>query len=283
MATGRHRLSRINLLGVTTAQPLLLWIETRPKELLSARIVSWPSAALNPGWSVGSWRSETHAVYSQGTHRSAERGKAAPSVDVPSGTAIVEAILDALDDEKLTWPPTTDIKSVLVEERFYDYHSKERVRMVLAAIDQISWPAARNPSSTRSTTTSCRSSTSCPSPGRRTGQLIRRRSTRPSLPEPGSVDPDDRQPHVAHVHVEPGAVERSMVGQAPRDLASLEVAAQQRARRGPGHVERGGDTGARAGPCAVSNRHLAVRRSTPRSGRGNSRRSLTAPDTARHR
>ena len=127
---------RINLLGVTLAQPLLLWLETAPAEFLSADDRELAVVGVE-SWLVRRLLAKRNTRgYSRVLIGALNGAKQAFSDDAPTGMAVVGAVLDALDDETLTWPSDDDLKSILVEERFYDYHSKERVRMVLAAIDQ---------------------------------------------------------------------------------------------------------------------------------------------------
>lgn len=126
---------RINLLGVTTAQPLLLWLDTLPPDLLrpaqrEAAVVAVES------WIVRRLLAKRNTRgYSKVLIGAMNEGQAAVATGAPDGQLVVSRIIDGLDDEKLTWPDDGELIDMLVRERFYDFHSKERVRMVLAAID----------------------------------------------------------------------------------------------------------------------------------------------------
>ncbi|HWL43035.1 MAG TPA: DUF262 domain-containing HNH endonuclease family protein [Ilumatobacter sp.] len=127
---------RINLLGVTLAQPLLLWIETRPPEVLTeaereiavTAVESWIVRRL-----LAKRNTRGYGRVLIGALNSAKRSAA----QTGAPNHVVLGIIDSLDDDTLEWPSDDLVLETLTQERFYDYHSKERIRMVLAAIDRL--------------------------------------------------------------------------------------------------------------------------------------------------
>lgn len=127
---------RINTLGITTAQPLLLWLETLPVGVLSAFEHESAVTAVE-SWIVRRLLAKRNTRgYSKVLIAALINAKKYLRDGGSDGNGVVQAIIAKLDDEKLTWPTDDELIATLVNERFYDFHSQQRVRMVLSAIDE---------------------------------------------------------------------------------------------------------------------------------------------------
>jgi hypothetical protein len=122
---------RIDGLGVTTALPLLLWLETLHADVLS------PAEHERAVLAVESWVVRRIITAAQ------TRGYGKVFIDVlgaakqappnHAATAVIEA-LAALKDQ-MAWPDDETVEDALVARRLYNELSQGRVRMLLGAID----------------------------------------------------------------------------------------------------------------------------------------------------
>jgi hypothetical protein len=124
---------RLNRLGVTTALPLLLWLETLPDGALCAR--EHERAVL----AVESWVVRRVITGAQ------TRGYAKVFIDVLAAAkaaqlgGIAAAVIEALANlrENFRWPTDDEVAAAFVQRPVYDQLSQERVRMLLGAIDAL--------------------------------------------------------------------------------------------------------------------------------------------------
>jgi hypothetical protein len=126
---------RIDLLGITTALPLLMWLRMLPPERLPVAdheravraVESWVVRRLLIGANTRGYGKAFVDVLEA----------AAARVDVP-GASIADAIEHALNGnaEKLAWPSDQDLAAAFVHNKVYNSMTQERIRMVLSAIDQ---------------------------------------------------------------------------------------------------------------------------------------------------
>jgi hypothetical protein len=134
-ARGRRVLTaynRVDLLGVTTALPLLLWLETLSTELLSTdeheravmAIESWIVRRMITGAQTRGYAKVFVDVLAA--------AKEAP--DGTTGAAVVQALLKL--EDTMTWPSDQDVSDAFLGRRFYGQLAQERVRMLLGAIDE---------------------------------------------------------------------------------------------------------------------------------------------------
>jgi hypothetical protein len=123
--------ARLDRLGVTTALPLLLWLETLEPTLLTE--ADHERAVL----AVESWVVRRVITGAQ------TRGYGKVFIDVladarssPSD-AIADAVVGSLSrlDATHAWPSDSEIEDAFVGVRMYDKLSQERVRMLLGALD----------------------------------------------------------------------------------------------------------------------------------------------------
>jgi len=126
---------RLNRIGITTAQPLLLWLRTLPRDRLAASdhalavtaVESWAVRRLLAKRNTRGYGKAFLAVLAEAKRAADDRGMV--------GHQIAAAVIDALEAGGLDWPSDADVNAALERETFYGYHSQERVRMVLGAID----------------------------------------------------------------------------------------------------------------------------------------------------
>lgn len=136
---------RLNMLGITTAYPLLLWLRTLSEEKLTAAdheravtaVESWVMRRLVT-------RRNTRG-YGKLFLTALERAKEAERRDGD----IARAIVRSLDEGRLDWPDDAAVVRAFERDQFYNYHSQQRIRMILSAIDE--QLAARQPKSERAT------------------------------------------------------------------------------------------------------------------------------------
>jgi hypothetical protein len=123
--------ARLDRLGVTTALPLLLWLETLDSTVLA------PSDHERAVLAVESWvvRRVITGVQTRGYGKVfidvlADARSAAP------GT-VADAVVTSLGslDSTHSWPSDSEVRDAFVEVRVYDKLSQERVRMLLGALD----------------------------------------------------------------------------------------------------------------------------------------------------
>ncbi len=127
---------RIGRLGITTAQPLLLWLETLPTDQLSSAarersvvaVESWAIRRLIVKRNTRGYGKAFLAVLA------AAKKVAAP--DGAVGADIARAVVESLAAGSLDWPSDGEVIAAFEREAFYGYHSQERVRLILGAIDQ---------------------------------------------------------------------------------------------------------------------------------------------------
>jgi hypothetical protein len=121
---------RIDALGVTTALPLLLWLRTLPREVLS----------------LAEHERAVHAVESWLVRRllvgANTRGYGKVFVDVLKHAAVhatvAEAVIAALkgNADRLAWPTDDELVTAFTTRKFYGNLTQERIRLVLGAIDE---------------------------------------------------------------------------------------------------------------------------------------------------
>lgn len=122
---------RIDRLGVTTALPLLLWLETLPAEALP------PDEHEKAVLAAESWivRRVIAGTQTRGYGKVfIDVLAAAKKVDASDAASAVIEALGALSDS-MAWPSDDRVEDALVERRLYNELTQERVRMILGAID----------------------------------------------------------------------------------------------------------------------------------------------------
>ena len=119
---------RLNRLGITTAYPLLLWLRTRPAQQLSRTDHELAVLAVE-SWAIRRMLAKRNT---RGYGKTFLKVLAAAKDTGP--IPIVGMIFMELISND--WPGDMDVLDALEQRSFSGYHSQERVRMVLGAIDQ---------------------------------------------------------------------------------------------------------------------------------------------------
>lgn len=129
-----HAYRRTELLGVTTALPVLVWLRTVALEQLSSQ------EHIRAVTAVDSWivRRVIVGANTRGYgKRFVEVLKAAQSA-ASTGASIADAVEASLLDagtDHLTWPTDDEVEWAFVNRPFYDNLTQERIRMLLGAMD----------------------------------------------------------------------------------------------------------------------------------------------------
>lgn len=126
---------RVEVLGVTTALPVLVWLRTLPPEQLSdeehvravTAVDSWILRRLLVGANTRGYGKRFVNVMKAGQTAAAEGRSIAGAVQA--------SLLDVGTDN-LTWPTDDKVEWALVHRQFYDNVTQERIRLVLGAIDR---------------------------------------------------------------------------------------------------------------------------------------------------
>lgn len=126
---------RTELLSVTTALPLLVWMRTVPPEQLQLdehvravrAIDSWIVRRVIVGANTRGYGKRFVEVL--------KAAQAAATAGASIADAIEASLLDAGTDN-LTWPTDADVEWAFVNRQFYDNVTQERIRMLLGAIDR---------------------------------------------------------------------------------------------------------------------------------------------------
>lgn len=126
---------RTDLLSVTTALPVLVWLRTVAPELLPiddhvravTAIDSWIVRRLIVGANTRGYGKRFVEVL--------KAGQSAASRGSSIATAIEASLLTAGTDN-LTWPTDDDVEWAFVNRQFYDNVTQERIRLLLGAIDR---------------------------------------------------------------------------------------------------------------------------------------------------
>jgi uncharacterized protein with ParB-like and HNH nuclease domain len=126
---------RLDLLGIVTALPVLLWLRTLPAEHLSDQehdvavtaVESWVVRRLITGANTRGYGKAFLDVL-----------KSAKSAAATSGASIAAAVVGALDNVpgSLAWPDDAAVEDAFVNRKMYDVLTQERIRMLLGAIDE---------------------------------------------------------------------------------------------------------------------------------------------------
>lgn len=126
---------RVEVLSVTTALPVLVWLRTVAPEQLPdeehvravTAIDSWIVRRLIVGANTRGYGKRFVEVL--------EAGQTAAATGSSIADAVETRLLDAGTDN-LTWPIDDDVEWAFVNRQFYDNVTQERIRMFLAAIDR---------------------------------------------------------------------------------------------------------------------------------------------------
>jgi Protein of unknown function (DUF1524) len=131
----RESYRRIDVLGITTAQPLLLLLRTLPIERLPtseheravSAVESWIVRRLLVGANTRGYGKVFVDVL-----RSAVAAASA------SGVSIADAVVQALhgNPDRLSWPTDLDVKLAVMNRKAYNNMTQERIRLILGAIDE---------------------------------------------------------------------------------------------------------------------------------------------------
>ncbi|MGC4763571.1 DUF262 domain-containing protein [Micromonospora sp. DT46] len=130
----RQSYQRLDVLGITTATPLLMWLRTLPPDSLSAvdhalavqAVESWVVRRLLVGANTRGYGKVFVDVLKGAAERTAVGG--------PSLVEAVVRVLRGADDT--LWPDDDELVKAFATRRFYGNLTQERIRLVLGAIDQ---------------------------------------------------------------------------------------------------------------------------------------------------
>lgn len=126
---------RTELLSVTTALPLLVWMRTVPTEQLQL------DEHVRAVRAIDSWivRRVIVGANTRGYGKRFVEVLKAAQAAASAGTSIADAIESSLLDagtDNLTWPTNAEVEWAFVNRQFYDNVTQERIRMLLGAIDR---------------------------------------------------------------------------------------------------------------------------------------------------
>jgi hypothetical protein len=125
---------RLNVLRMSTAVPLLAWLQTLPVSMLSLPDHERAARAVE-SWVVRrtfvSANTRGHNVAFMAVLRAGINAAADPDLNVAD--AIVAAFRRA--PNSLSWPTDENLKSAFVNDSYYGRFTQERIRMLLGAID----------------------------------------------------------------------------------------------------------------------------------------------------
>jgi hypothetical protein len=122
---------RLVTLGITTANPLLLWLRALPSEKLSAAdhvaaVIAVESFVIRR-MLVGSQTRGYGQIFIDVLKKAREAAEA--------GTPVATAIAHALASNKQSWPSDAALADAFASRRMYGYDAPWRIRLVLAALD----------------------------------------------------------------------------------------------------------------------------------------------------
>lgn len=126
--------TRVDRIRVLTAVPLFLWLRTLPQATLPlhdhekavAAIESWVMRRMITGANTRGYNAFFVDVLK------------AAQMAFKAGENVAEAVIAALESYAagLAWPTDDDVKAAFLNNRFYNSFTQERIRLILAAIDQ---------------------------------------------------------------------------------------------------------------------------------------------------
>lgn len=125
----------LNRLGITSALPLLLWLETRPLSRLTRQAHETAIAAIE-SWVVRRLITKRNTRGYGAAFLGVLSAAAKVEGDGGSSAEIAQAVVRRLAEQHLDWPSDADIISAFATESFYGYHSQERIRFLLGSIDE---------------------------------------------------------------------------------------------------------------------------------------------------
>ncbi len=126
--------TRVDRIRVLTAVPLFLWLRTLPQETLPlndheravAAIESWVMRRMITGANTRGYNTFFVDVLKTA------------QTSLKAGENVAEAVITALESYSagLAWPTDDDVRAAFLNNRFYNSFTQERIRLILAAIDQ---------------------------------------------------------------------------------------------------------------------------------------------------
>ncbi|EWM12063.1 hypothetical protein KUTG_02367 [Kutzneria sp. 744] len=131
----RRSYRRIDSLGFTTALPLLLWLRTRPAQLVPVsdqeRAVRAIESWLIRRFLLGANTRGYGKVFVDILKSAAER------TTIP-GVSVADAVIGALrgNPDQLSWPTDQELVTAFTTRKAYGGMTQERIRLVLSAIDE---------------------------------------------------------------------------------------------------------------------------------------------------